>query len=159
MTQCQVRRTVVVERDVRYALEKTVPRDAHGWYRQGMFQDRIGGDDSFDPPGQQKGNVLIQIVKITPVRRGNKEVLVAGEHRFDTADDEGAVSIANFCSDDTDGKGVPCAQIAGKEIGAIVEFSRRGVNPVLRALRDCPRYVRIIQDGGNCSLRQPEVFG
>jgi len=109
-----------------------------------MLQNRVDRDDPFHTRGQQESNVLLQVVNIVAMSRDDEEVLVPAEKGFDPTDHQPTVGIADLFADHADGKRPFRAQVAGKEVGPVIQIPSRRKNPVLGALRDRPGHGRVI---------------
>src|SRR2546427_7891660 len=90
---------------------------------------------------------------------GKEKIVSLAQEILDASDDRGAVGIANFVSNNSDGVGSFLAQSAGKEVGLIVEFADGSENAVPGVWGNVFGCRGVVDDGGNRSRGKPEVLG
>ena len=118
----------------------------------------VDGDESLRSAALQDVGILAQQLRIVMMHDRHEEVLALAESGFNAADHHAAVGIADFGADHSHGESALLAQRAGKEIGVIIEFLGGRDDAVLGVLRNGFGVRGIIQDCGDRTLGQSQVF-
>src|SRR6202451_2096027 len=90
---------------------------------------------------------------------GKEKIFFLAQIGFDTADNRGTVTIADFFDDDSDCAGALLAQRTGKEIGAVVELPGGGMNTAFCVLRNRAGRRRVVENGRDRARSQPQMLG
>src|SRR5437773_12169198 len=93
------------------------------------------------------------------VDAGKEKIVELAKEILHASDDRGAVGVADFVSNDSDGVGSFLAQGAGKEVGLVVEFADGGENAVPGMRRNVLGGWGVVDDGGNRPCGKPEMVG
>ncbi len=92
------------------------------------------------------------------MRDSEKEEFIFAKVRFDAANDEATVSIADFFGNNADGVGALNTERARQEVGAIIQHPGSFENSLAGVFRDGTCSGGIVQDGGHGTGRQANIF-
>ena len=159
MLEGQQGRAAVIQDDVRDALHLLVAGNGDGGQCRRLCDRGIHRDEPFHAAREQHLRVGLQEFSVVAMNYRQKEKVMLPQILLDAADDQGAVSVADFFGDYADGIGALHAERARQKIRAVVEFARRGENALLGVCRNGTRRRRIIENGRYRSWREAHVFG
>src|SRR5215468_6190964 len=120
MLQGQMCRSAMVKHHVCYARKPAMSRHRNRWQRKWFSQARIHSDESLHSTLQEQMGVPVQQLHIVAVHYREKEVVLAAQVFFDTADHHGAVGVANLLGYHVNGIGAFLAQGTSEIVGPIV---------------------------------------
>ena len=92
------------------------------------------------------------------MRDSEKEEFIFAKVRFDAANDEATVGIADFFSNNADGIGALNAKRACQEVRAIIQHAGSLENSLAGVFRNGTCSGGIVQDGGYGTGRQANIF-
>src|SRR5579859_695486 len=126
----------MIEQDVGYTLDGTVPGHGNNRHRKRMLQSGIDGNKSFSSAPQEHLTVFFDQILSMPMVRG--EIKISRIHQLisDSAHHLGVISVAKFRYQDSDRRSSPVAQRAREKAGLVIQFLRCGLNAVARRLGD-----------------------
>src|SRR5579885_2216608 len=125
----------------------------------GLINRCVHGNEALDAARGEQVRIGLQKFFVVAMGIGEEEIIFCAEVLFDSADDERAVTVADFLEDDADREGALHAQGTGEEVGAVVQFARCLKNSLARALGNGAGSRGIIEDGGNRARSEANVFG
>ena len=124
---------VVIEDDVGDVGDVLMAGDGNGRNIVLLVKGGVNGNDALDAAREKQLGIRAHEFVVMAVDDGEKEKIVLAEEGFDTADDSGAVDIADFLGDDAHGVAALDAERTREEIRAIVELVSRLEDAVFRA--------------------------
>ena len=118
-----------------------------------MGQIEVDGNETFHTALQQDRSLALQQLRIVTVDAGKKKIVLGAKEILHSCNDRGAVSVANFVGNNSDGVRAFLSQSTGKKVGLVVEFADGSEDAVLGVRRDVFRRWGVVDDGGNRAWR------
>src|SRR6266550_8409943 len=140
---------VVVQDNVSHSRMMAVTGEGNRWQGQSVGQVEVDGNETFHAPLQQDGSVALQQLRIVTVDTSKKKIVLGAKEILHSCNDRGAVSVADFVGNNSDGIGSFLSQGTGKKVGLVVQFADSGEDAVLGVRRDVLRRWGVGDDGGN----------
>src|SRR5256885_6698457 len=144
---------VVVQDNVSHSRMMAVTGKGNRWQGQSVRQVEVDGNETFHAALQQDGSVALQQLRIVTVDTSKKKIVLGAKEILHSCNDRGAVSVANFVGNNSDGVGAFLSQSTGKKVGLVVEFADGSEDAVLGVRRDVFRRWGVVDDGGNRAWR------
>src|SRR5579862_1694478 len=92
------------------------------------------------------------------MRDGQEEIISLSEVLLDSADNRGAVRVADFFRNYTDRVSALVAKRAGEEVGTVIQFLGCGMDAVLRLLRNRTSRRGVVEHCGNRSWGESQML-
>jgi len=148
---------MVIEDDVGDVGDVLMAGDGNGRKSGLLVNGGVNGNDAFGAAGEKQLGIGADEVVVMAVDDGEEKEIVFAEDGFDTADDRGAVGIADFLGDDADGVAALDAERTREEIRTIVELASGLEDAVAGVFGDAACGGRIVENAGNGSRRKAEM--
>lgn len=153
MAQCDPGSFAMVQDDVSHPRMVAVTGKGDRGQGQSVGQVEIDGYETFHAALQQDRSVALQQLRIVTVDSSKKKIVLGAKEILHSCNDRGAVSVANFVGNNSDGVGAFLSQSTGKKVGLVVEFADGSEDAVLGVRRDVFRRWGVVDDGGNRAWR------